>query len=640
MVPEGAKAVLTFLKQELFNSFSWIYILSVAFFFLFLVVLCLGKLGDIRLGDDDEEPEYSFFSWLCMLFSAGMGIGLMYFGVAEPISHLSAPLHSMASPVVQTKEAMLNTLFHWGIHAWAIYGIVGLSLAYFGFRYRLPVTIRSGFYPLLKHRIYSTPGTIIDILALCATIFGLTTTLGFGAMQLHAGLREIGALSGASFQSLVFIILLSIGAAVLSSISGVGKGVRYLSQGNLILAISLMLFVLLTGPTVYILAAFTENIGYYLTHIVELSFRTFAYESTKEEWFTSWTILYWAWWISWAPFVGLFIAKISRGRTIREFVVCVLLIPTVFNLLWMTVFGNGAIWMDAQTAGMLTQAAEETDRLLFLFLNQLPLPAITSLIAILVIVIFFITSADSGIFVINSIASQGKSTFPRWQSILWGSMLAVLAIGLLYSGGLEALQTMTVIMALPFSLIMVVMAFCLLRGLWVDDSYFSRNLSKSTAYWDGKHWQARLKKVVSTGKLEDVRAFLRDVADPAFEELQAEFAKNGIAAQVRSGEEDGFPYCELIVESGRLRDFRYSVGCKEHAVSKMVVSSSLLPKMDTVEDFEPVCYFADGRRGYSLKYMRREELLTDVLRQYERYIRMIANSKHNLYLFDKKSDET
>ncbi len=445
---------------------------------------------------------------------------------------------------------------------------------------------------------------------------------------------------GASFQSLVFIILLSIGAAVLSSISGVGKGVRYLSQGNLILAISLMLFVLLTGPTVYILAAFTENIGYYLTHIIELSFRTFAYESTKEEWFTSWTILYWAWWISWAPFVGLFIAKISRGRTIREFVVCVLLIPTVFNLLWMTVFGNGAIWMDAQTAGMLTQAAAETDRLLFLFLNQLPLPAITSLTAILVIVIFFITSADSGIFVINSIASQGKSTFPKWQSILWGSMLAILAIGLLYSGGLEALQTMTVIMALPFSLIMVVMAFCLLRGLWVDDSYFSRNLSKSTAYWDGKHWQARLKKVVSTGKLEDVRAFLRDVADPAFEELQAEFAKNGIAAQIRSGEEDGLPYCELIVESGRLRDFLYGVGCKEHAVSKMVVFSSLLPKMDTVDDFEPVCYFADGRRGYSLKYMRREELLTDVLRQYERYIRMIANSKHNLYLFDKKNDET
>ena len=250
-----------------------------------------------------------------------------------------------------------------------------------------------------------------------------------------------------------------------------------------------------------------------------------------------------------------------------------------------------------------------------------------------------ITSADSSIFVINSIASQGKSIFPKWQCVLWGAMLAVLAIGLLYSGGLEALQTMTVIMALPFSILMVIMTFCLLRGLWVDDSYFSQNLSKSTAYWDGKHWRARLKKVVSTGKLEDVRSFLRDVVDPAFAELQAEFAKNGIATQIRSGEEQGQPYRELIVESGRLRDFLYGVGCKEHDVSGMVVASHLLPKMDAAESFEPACYFADGRRGYSVKYMRRQELLTDVLRQYERYIRMITNSKHKLYLFDKKNEE-
>lgn len=216
---------------------------------------------------------------------------------------------------------------------------------------------------------------------------------------------------------------------------------------------------------------------------------------------------------------------------------------------------------------------------------------------------------------------------------------AGMGIGLLYSGGLEALQTMTVIMALPFSILMVIMTFCLLRGLWVDDSYFSQNLSKSTAYWDGKHWRARLKKVVSTGKLEDVRSFLRDVVDPAFAELQAEFAKNRIATQICSGEEQGQPYRELIVESGRLRDFLYGVGCKEHDVSGMVVASHLLPKMDAAESFEPACYFADGRRGYSVKYMRRQELLTDVLRQYERYIRMITNSKHNLYLFDKKNEE-
>lgn len=372
--PDRTDTILSIVKEYIFSSFSWVYILCVAFFFLFLVILCLGKLGDIRLGNEDEKPEFSFFSWLCMLFSAGMGIGLMFFGVAEPISHLSAPLHGSASSLVQTKEAMLNTLFHWGIHAWAIYGIIGLALAYFGFRYQLPVTLRSGFYPLLKHRLNGFWGNLIDIVALCATIFGLTTTLGFGAMQLNAGLSAVGIFSTASFSHIVLLIVITVGLAILSAISGVSKGIRYMSQGNLILAIALLLFILFAGPTVYLLSAFTENVGYYLTHIIELSFRTFAYESTKEEWFTNWTITYWAWWISWAPFVGLFIAKISKGRTIREFVVCVLLVPTLFNIFWMTVFGNGAIWVDGQTGGILTQAAAETEKLLFLSWTNSPWP--------------------------------------------------------------------------------------------------------------------------------------------------------------------------------------------------------------------------------------------------------------------------
>lgn len=230
---------------------------------------------------------------------------------------------------------------------------------------------------------------MIDIVALCATIFGLTTTLGFGAMQLNAGLSAVGIFSTPSFSHIILLIIIAVGLAILSAISGVSKGIRYMSQGNLILAISLLLFILVAGPTVYILSSFTENVGYYLTHIIELSFRTFAYENTKEEWFTNWTITYWAWWISWAPFVGLFIAKISKGRTIREFVVCVLLVPTLFNIFWMTVFGNGAIWVDAQTGGILTNAAAETEKLLFLFLDQFPFALVTSLIALLVIAIFF-----------------------------------------------------------------------------------------------------------------------------------------------------------------------------------------------------------------------------------------------------------
>lgn len=633
--PDRTDTILSIVKEYIFSSFSWVYILCVAFFFLFLVILCLGKLGDIRLGNEDEKPEFSFFSWLCMLFSAGMGIGLMFFGVAEPISHLSAPLHGSASSLVQTKEAMLNTLFHWGIHAWAIYGIIGLALAYFGFRYQLPVTLRSGFYPLLKHRLNGFWGNLIDIVALCATIFGLTTTLGFGAMQLNAGLSAVGIFSTASFSHIVLLIVITVGLAILSAISGVSKGIRYMSQGNLILAIALLLFILFAGPTVYLLSAFTENVGYYLTHIIELSFRTFAYESTKEEWFTNWTITYWAWWISWAPFVGLFIAKISKGRTIREFVVCVLLVPTLFNIFWMTVFGNGAIWVDGQTGGILTQAAAETKKLLFLFLDQFPLALVTSLIALLVIVIFFITSADSGIFVINSIASQGKNTFPKWQTVLWGTLLALLSIGLLYSGGLQALQTMTVITALPFAVIMILMVFCLLRGLTIDNAYFSRKLSESTVYWDGSHWQDRLKKIVSVGTLDDFQQFLKQTVDPAFQELRQEFLRNGISVHIQGSDDSQTACRELIVESGSLRNFIYGIRYRANDVSDTVVGSLSFPTITEEENYEPICYFADGRRGYSIKYMQKDELITDVLRQYERYVKMLAAGKHDLYLTDK-----
>ncbi len=476
---------------------------------------------------------------------------------------------------------------------------------------------------------------MIDIVALCATIFGLTTTLGFGAMQLNAGLSAVGIFSTPSFSHIILLIVIAVGLAILSAISGVSKGIRYMSQGNLILAISLLLFILVAGPTVYILSSFTENVGYYLTHIIELSFRTFAYESTKEEWFTNWTITYWAWWISWAPFVGLFIAKISKGRTIREFVVCVLLVPTLFNIFWMTVFGNGAIWVDAQTGGILTNAAAETEKLLFLFLDQFPFALVTSLIALLVIAIFFITSANSGIFVINSIASQGKNTFPKWQTVLWGSLLALLSIGLLYSGGLQALQTMTVIIALPFAIIMILMVFCLLRGLMIDNAYFSRKLSESTVYWDGSHWQDCLKKIISVGTLDDFQRFLNQTVDPAFKELRQEFLRNGISVQIQVCNDSHQAYRELVVESGSLRNFIYGIRYRANDVSDTVVGSLSFPTITEEENYEPICYFADGRRGYSIKYMQKDELITDVLRQYERYVKMLATGKHDLYLSDK-----
>ena len=365
--PEITETYLTQARHWITSSTGWLFILGASFFVIFLLILCVSNLGNIRLGNDDDEPEHSFFSWLAMLFAAGMGIGLMFFGVAEPISHFAQPLHAGLSVNDQAKTAMLNTFFHWGIHAWAIYGVLGLALAYFGFRYHVPLTVRRAFFPILKDKVNGPIGRFIDVVALSCTIFGITTTLGYGALQLAAGFKEIHLIDSVQPSTLVLIILVCTSCSILSAISGVSKGVRYLSEINLLLAFGLMLFVLLAGPTVFTLNAFTENLGAYIANLVPLSFRTFAYDPQNEGWFTSWTVMYWACWITWSPFVGMFIAKISKGRTIREFILGVLLVPTVFNLLWMTVFGNTAIWVDLTHKGILSGLTGQTESMLFAF---------------------------------------------------------------------------------------------------------------------------------------------------------------------------------------------------------------------------------------------------------------------------------
>lgn len=357
LVPGISGHYLNIARQWITGTWGWAFIFGASLFILFLLLLYLSRLGDIRLGDEDEEPEYPFLSWVSMLFAAGMGIGLLYFGVAEPISHYALPLREGLSAGEQAKTAMLNTFFHWGIHAWAIYGTMGLALAYFGFRYHLPLTIRSAFYPLLKENMNGTASHLIDIIALCCTIFGITTTLGYGAMQLGAGLKHVGLLGQLTQPALAVIILAATSCSIVSAISGVGKGVRRLSEANLALAGLLLLFILLAGPTTRIMGDFTENVGAYIHNLVPMSFRTFAYDPENEGWFTDWTVMYWAWWISWAPFVGMFIAKISKGRTIREFILGVLFVPTLFNLLWMTIFGNSAILLDQENAGALSALA-------------------------------------------------------------------------------------------------------------------------------------------------------------------------------------------------------------------------------------------------------------------------------------------
>ena len=314
--PSMATTALDSAQNFIFTNLNWVYVLTVTVFIIFLVFLGLSKYGKIRLGADNEKPEYSFFSWISMLFAAGMGIGLMYFGVAEPMAHYTEPslVELGLSQAQLAKDAQLYTFFHWGVHIWAIYGLVGLSLAYFAYRYKLPLSLRSCFYPLLKDRVNGKFGNIIDVFALCSTFFGLTTTLGFGVVQLSAGLKSLGVIPSSSFGYQIIIVAVVMLIAIISASTGLSKGVKNLSRLNIIIVVLLMLFILILGPTVYLLGSFSEGLGYYMNNFLDLTFKTYSFEPGRQAWYHGWTIVYWAWWISWAPYVGLFIAQISKGR--------------------------------------------------------------------------------------------------------------------------------------------------------------------------------------------------------------------------------------------------------------------------------------------------------------------------------------
>lgn len=627
LMPEQTQTFLNVAKNAIFSHFSWFYILAFSIFLCFLVILSVSNLGNIKLGQDEDMPEFSFISWLAMLFAAGMGVGLMFFGVAEPLSHYPSSITTGGAEHKQ-QEALLHTVFHWGMHAWAVYGTIALALAYFGFRYKLPLALRSCFYPLLKERINGKLGDAIDIMALLSTLFGIITTLGYGAAQLGAGLAQLGWINENNFGLQITIIVVVIGLAIFSAISGVGKGVKILSELNLGLAFTLLLFVLVTGPTLYLLSAFSDNIGNYLSNILQLSFKTYAYEQENTDWFSGWTILYWAWWCSWAPFVGLFIARISKGRTIREFIFGVLVIPTLFGILWFTVFGNTAIWLEDHVAnGELGKMVSSPEILLFKFLDYLPLPAITGIVSLVIIALFFITSADSGIYVLNNIASRDKSlAAPRWQAMMWGGIMSVVAIVLMNVGGLANLQSMTLIVALPFALLMLVMCFSLWKGLNADKQYFATKVTPSTVFWTGNKWREHLEQMMNQTQERDILRFLKHKALPAMRELRQELIdKYGFVVHINTLFEQEEPAVEFIIQKESLRDFMYGIKSVGREVSEQLINDENLPHIQHSTTYEPYTYFFDGRVGYDVQYMDKEELIADILKQYERYLSLLES---------------
>ena len=625
IVPEQTQTLLNTAKSGIFANFSWFYVLAFSVFLGFLLILSVSSLGNIKLGNDEEEPEFGFLSWLAMLFAAGMGVGLMFFGVAEPLTHYLSDI-TTGSAEHKQQEALLHTLFHWGIHAWAVYGTIALALAYFGFRYKLPLALRSCFYPLLKERINGKLGDLIDIMALLATLFGIITTLGFGASQLGAGLHQLGWISENSFSLQMVVIAVVMSLATFSAISGVGKGVKILSELNLTLAFCLLIFVLVTGPTLYLLSAFSDNIGTYFSNLVQLSFKTYVYEQEHTGWFSGWTILYWAWWCSWAPFVGLFIARISKGRTIREFIFGVLVIPSMFGILWFTVFGNTAIWLnDGEAAGTLGQMISSPETLLFKFLDYLPLSGVTGLVSLVVISLFFITSADSGIYVLNNIASRDKSlAAPRWQAVMWGVLMSVVAIVLMQSGGLANLQAMTLLVALPFAMLMLLMCFSLWKGLNADKKYFDTKVNPTSIFWTGDKWKERLEQMMNQTQEKDILRFLKHTVLPAMRELRQELiGKYDLSVQINTLFDQDEPAVELVIQKDLMRDFMYGVKSIGREVSEQLINDDNLPHIQHSMTYEPYTYFFDGRVGYDVQYMDQDELIADMLKHYERYLSLL-----------------
>ncbi len=458
-----ASAVLGFL----IDAFGWVFVLATFAFLLFVGFLAFSRYGKIKLGDDGDEPEFRTSSWVAMMFSVGMGIGLMFYGVAEPISHMSAPPNGSARAGTEgaASVAMQYSYFHWALHPWAIYAVVGLALAYFTFRKGKRNLISSAFYPILGDRVDGPIGKAIDTLAIFATLFGTATSLGLGALQINGGLNYLWQVPNSTTVAILIIAAMTV-LFILSAVSGVHRGIQWLSVTNMVLAVVLVLFLLVVGPTIFILNTFTESIGGYLSNLVPMSFRTAAFSDA--DWLASWTIFYWAWWISWTPFVGTFIARISKGRTIREFVLGVLVVPSVVTFVWFGVLGGTAINLELTGGGNIADAVAESPAVaLFATLNQFPLAAIMSLIAILLVALFFISGADAGAVVMGMLSSRGTLEPGRLVVVVWGTLAGAAAAILLLTGGggLEGLQQAAIISAAPFVLVMICMCYSLFKEL-------------------------------------------------------------------------------------------------------------------------------------------------------------------------------
>lgn len=615
-LPKEAQALFGFVQAGIVDNGSWFYVLTVAFIFFFVVFLGFSRYGDIRLGPDHSLPDYPLLTWLSMLFAAGMGIGLMFFGVAEPLMHYLSPPTAETGTVEAVQEAMKMTFFHWGLHAWAIYAIVALVLAYFSYRHNLPLTLRSALYPLIGERIYQWPGHLVDIFAVVSTVFGVATSLGLGASQVNAGFGYLFGLDVSTTNQIIIMCVIT-ALAVISVATGLDKGIRRLSEANMILAVSLLVLIFVLGPTVFLLKAYLQNMGDYLADIVHNTFNLFAYKKTN--WIGGWTIFYWGWWLAWAPFVGLFIARISRGRTIREFILGVMLIPTLFTLLWMTIFGNSAIDLvyNQGVVALGDMVSQDSSVALFVFLENFPLTTVLSFFSVLMIVIFFVTSCDSGAMVVDMLCSHGKNDTPLWQRVYWAVGIGVVAAVLLLVGGLNALQTMNIASALPFSIVLLLAIIGLIKALRVEAFKQESQLITAIPHSSGENndsWQIRLKNIVDFPNKTNVNHFISETVSPALELVAKELQDNQISVDI--SKEGGV---SLIVNHGEEQEFVYRVVARKHSQPDFVNEAD----DDDQSYYRAEVHLGEGGQDYDIMGWSKTAVINNIIDQYHKHLHFL-----------------
>ncbi|WP_411800748.1 choline transporter [Acinetobacter schindleri] len=622
---EQANQVITNILNWVSATFSWYYLLAATLYLVFILFIACSRYGEIKLGPKHSKPEFSLLSWSAMLFSAGIGIDLMFFSVAEPLSHYMHPPVGEGETFEAARQSMVWTLFHYGLTGWSMYALIGVALGYFSYRYNLPLTIRSALYPIFGKKINGPIGHTVDTAAVLGTIFGIATTCGIGVVQLNYGLHVLFGLPENLWVQTA-LILVAVIITIFSVAAGVNKGIRILSEINIYVSIGLLLFILFVGNTEFLLGALIQNFGDYISQFPQLSLTSFPFEQPKE-WMNSWTLFFWAWWIAWSPFVGLFLARISRGRTIREFVTGTLVIPLLFTLTWLSIFGNSALY-SVIFNGNTQLAATVLDNPAHGFydlLAQYPGFMFTAGVATITGLLFYVTSADSGALVLGNFTTKFSNIehdSPRWLSIFWAIAIGLLTLAMLMANGVTALQNTTIIMGLPFSFVIFFVMAGLYKSLRLEDfrqASTSLNAAPVVGNVDIFNWKKRLSRVMLHPSLNQTRNMLDDVCKPAIQAVASELISKGIQVDVQEKPVDHEPelyHLDLVIQLDEEENFVYAIWPVRYDTPNF----SARGKRTKRYYYRLESYLFEGSQGNDLVGYSKEQVINDILDKYERHM--------------------